>query len=178
MMHAAEFDGLFDAFTHRVFRLEALQAYAVSAEDARLRAFRDGTPRPERSVRTDPWLRRIAVTTAAGKTWSRVHVVQQPLTMYIRYELISYVESQAAGEQIGIIDVHDHPLLQQPDFWLFDWDTDHPQAVVMHYSPDGKLEGREHVTDSVLLRHLNSVREAAQAEAVSLNTYLAVARSA
>lgn len=172
------FDALFDAFTHRTFRLEALQSYAVSVEDARLRAFREGTPRPERSVRTDPWLRRIAVSTAAGKSWGRVHLVRHPLSEYLRYELVSYVESQAVGEQIGIVDLADVPLLTGPDFWLFDWDTDHPQAVVMHYSSDGQVQEREHVVDPNRIEELNQRRAAVEAAAVPLNTYLTVARSA
>jgi hypothetical protein len=177
-MDGSAFDALFDTFTHRVFRLEALQSYAVSAEDARLRAFRDGTPRPERSVRTDPWLRRIAVSTAAGKSWSRVHLVRHPLSEYLRYELVSYVESQAAGEEIGLVAVETYPQLAGPDFWLFDWDTDHPQAVVMHYTPDGRVQEREHVTDPGRVEQMNQTRAAAQDAAVALNSYLVVRRSA
>jgi hypothetical protein len=178
LMDASAFDALFDTFTHSTFRLEALQAYAVSAEDARLRAFRDGTARPERSVRTDPWLRRIAVSTAGGKSWSRVHLVRHPLSEYLHYELVSYVESQAVGEQIGIVDLAAHPLLTGPDFWLFDWDTAHAQAVVMHYSPDGRVQEREYVTDPIRLARMNQIRIAAQDSAIPLNSYLAVARSA
>jgi hypothetical protein len=79
-----EFDDAFDQFRVSAFRLETMQYYSVSAEDARIRAFREGTPRPERSVRTSPWLRRIALTTAAGKLWSRVHVIKEPLSEYLR----------------------------------------------------------------------------------------------
>ncbi len=57
-MTPEEFNAAFDSFRSSAFRLECLQAYAVSAEDARLRAFREGLPRPERSVRTSPWLGR------------------------------------------------------------------------------------------------------------------------
>ena len=81
-MTPEEFDDEFDQFVVSAFRLETLQRYSVSAEDTHMRAFREGTPRPERSVRTSPWLRRIALTTAAGKSWSRVHVTQEPLSEY------------------------------------------------------------------------------------------------
>jgi hypothetical protein len=174
-MDAGAFDALFDTFTHATFRLETLQAYAVSDEDARLRAFRDGTPRPERSVRTSPWLRRIAVSTAEGKSWSRVHLIRHPLTEYVRYELVSYVESQAVGEQVGIVNLDEHPELGGlgPDFWLFDWDTDHPHAVRMRYSPTGQLEQREHVTDPADLEALNFARRMTQRHAIPLNTYVA-----
>jgi hypothetical protein len=69
--------GCFEVFKVRAFRLETLSTYAVPAEEG-LRAFRLGLPRPERSVRTSSWLRRIADTTAAGKSWRRVRVLGRP----------------------------------------------------------------------------------------------------
>lgn len=48
----------------------------------------------------------------------------------------------------------------------------------MHYSTDGRIEDREQVTDQARLDQLNAARRAAQRDAVPLNTYLAVARSA
>jgi hypothetical protein len=103
------------------------ERYSVSAEDARMRAFREGTPQPERSVRTSPRLRRIALTTAAGKSWSRVHIIQEPLSEYLRYELIGYVESMVVGEEIRLA----YPPQGQSliDFWLFDAGT--PGAFVV-----------------------------------------------
>jgi hypothetical protein len=76
-------------------------------------------PRPERSVRTSPWLRRIAVTTVAGKRWQRVHIVEHLLSEYLCYEIEGYVES-ATGEEISIADRAAHPDLARlgPDFWL------------------------------------------------------------
>ena len=56
----ADLGACFDLFERSAFRLETLPVYAVAAEDERLRAFRLGLPRPERSVRTSPWLARIA----------------------------------------------------------------------------------------------------------------------
>jgi hypothetical protein len=69
--------GCFEVFKVRAFRLETLSTYAVPAEEG-LRAFRLGLPRPERPVRTSSWLRRIADTTAAGKSWRRVRVLGRP----------------------------------------------------------------------------------------------------
>lgn len=104
-----EFNAAFDTFRVSAFRLETLQQYAISAEDTALRAFREGLPRPERSVRTSPWMRRIATTTIAGKSWSRVRLVLHPLTEYVRYELISYVESVVVGEEIRLVDLNATP---------------------------------------------------------------------
>jgi hypothetical protein len=171
-VNPAEFDALFDAARSTIFRLEQLPAYAVGgAEEDRIRAFREGRPRPERSVRTSAWMARIAVTTVAGKSWSRVRVVDQPLTEYERYELESYRESQAVGESISIV-LRSTVEAEGPDFWLFDGGTEHARAVLMHYTDDGRLDRRELVEDAELLATLQARREAASATAMPLNEFL------
>lgn len=171
-MRAEEFNALFDAVSHTVFRLETLQTYDVPVDDASLVAFRTGTPRPERSVRTSPWLRRIAATTTAGVSWSRVRVVEHPLTEYSRWELLAYIESQAVGEQIHTVDRADVGDCG-PDFWLLDAGTPTACAVLMHYTPAGELVNRELVTDDVPLADLADRRDTALSDAVSLNGFLA-----
>ena len=170
-----EFDAWFDRFERSTFRLETLQRYSVSGEDERLRAFREGTPRPERSVRNDPWLHRIALTTAAGKRWQRVHVVQHPLTEYLRYELVSYVESAATGEDIRITVRATRPDLAalNEDFWLFDADTDGAYAVLMRYDEEGHFLGYDHTTDPDILDRCCAQRDLVLEHAVELNIYLA-----
>jgi hypothetical protein len=152
-----EFDEVFDQFRVSAFRLETLQRYSVSAEDARMRAFREETPRPERSVRTSPWLRRIALTTVAGKSWSRVHVIEEPLSDYLRYELVGYVESAAVGEEIRLA----YPLEGRvlADFWLFDAGTPGVFAVLMHYNDDGAPLGYERVDNPADLVALDAIRD-------------------
>jgi len=141
-----EFDGLFQRFADSltstsVFRWEARQHYAIPKDEPSLVAFREGTPRPERSVRTSPWLRRIAASTVAGKKWTRVRVLTEPLSEYVRWELLAYVESQAAGERILVTtefnrDEFAADLL--PDFWVFDGDRPADQyAILMHYDETG-----------------------------------------
>lgn len=157
-MTPEEFDKAFDQFEVSAFRLETLQHYAVSAEDARMRAFREGTPRPERSVRTSPWLRRVAVSAAAGKSWSRVHLIEEPLSEYLRYELIGYVESMAAGEQIRLAyPPEDRPELV--DFWLFDAGTPKRFAVLMHYNDDGEILGYQPVDQPGEVAEIEAVRD-------------------
>lgn len=174
-MTLEEFDQLFDRFEVSAFHLETHQTYAVSEEDERLRAFRQGLPRPERSVRTTPWLRRVAVTTAEGKQWGRVHVIEHPLTEYLRYQLIGYVESQAAGEEIRLADRGTYPELGTlgPDFWLFDAGTSGAFGVLLHFDADGDLLGVEHVTETGVVRELERQREVALARSASLAEYLA-----
>jgi hypothetical protein len=169
----AEFDALFDGFSTTVTRLEALPAYAVGgAEAERLRAFREGRPRPLRSVRTDSWLARIAVSTVTnGKSWTRVRVVDEPMTDYQRYQLQSHRESQAVGELVRIVPrslAGDVGM----DFWLFDEDGERPLAVLMHYHPDGRLDRRELVEQLDRVAGLAARLHRVEALAVPLNEFL------
>ena len=175
-MTPEDFAACFDRFKESAFRLETLQRYTVPDEAERIRMFREGQPRPERSVRTSPWLRRMAVTTAAGKRWQRVHVVDHPLSEYLRYELVGYVESAAAGEEVRIADRATHPDLARltTDFWLFDADIGNAFAVPMHYDNEGHLLGYELTQSPEELDLRRSERDLAVRHSVSLNEYLAM----
>jgi hypothetical protein len=171
-----EFDSLFDSFRISVIRLETLPAYDVGgAEGVRLRAFREGRPRPERSVRTDPWLARIAATTMNGRSWSRTRVVDEPLTEYQRCQLVSYAESQAVGEQVRLVR-RSEVVVAGGDFWLFDAGSEHAHAVLMTYDRDGRWLGAEPVADPAAVGDLHRRVDAISAEAVSLNEFLATVR--
>lgn len=173
-MNFDEFDAYFDRFDADVFRLEGLQTYAVGEEDE-VAAHLRGDPAPERSVRTSPWLARIAVTTVAGKSWQRVHVVDHPLSDYLEYELARYVESQAAGEQIWIVDRGVDEALSGlgEDFWLFDGDSPNAFAVLMHYDEAGHFVGFDHTTEPDVLDRCRRERDLVRPHAVELNIYLA-----
>jgi hypothetical protein len=171
-----DFDAHFDRFTRTVFRLETLQDYTAPGEAERVEAFRCGRPRPERSVRTSPWLARIAVATVTeAKRWQRVRVVEEPLTGYTRYQLAGYAESQAAGEEIRIVRRTAAPALAtlRRDFWLFDQGTPIAFALLLDYSPTGEWRGGEIITDSQALLDLQAERDLALQWAVPLNEYLA-----
>lgn len=167
-----DFDALFESFTHTAYRLETLPAYAIPREDTSYRAFLEGAPRPERSVRTSPWLRRIAVTTAAGKVWTRTRVYDTPLTEYQRFQMPAYLESQAVGDSTSFVP-RDLAGDVGPDFWLFDDHTDHPRAAVMRYSPAGEFEGFRLVTDGTELAALRGRRAVADARSVPLAEFVA-----
>lgn len=167
------FDALFDQFEHTAFRYEGRQFYDVGgAEAERIQAWREHQPRPERSVRTSPWLRRIALTTAAGKDWRRVRAVDWPLPEYLRYELGGYVESQASGDQILMVERIAAPL-NTPDFWLFDAGTPHARAAVMDYSEEGAFEGFRSVTQPAELALLHEIQVGLLERATPLNVFLA-----
>ena len=135
---------LFDRFRVSAFRLETLQTYDVSGEAAAFRAFREGLPRPERSVRTEPYLRAVARAALAGKLWNRVRIVEFPLSEYTRYALRAYPENQAAGEQVHLVSRSTLGRANPPrDFWLFDAGHDDAQAVYLNYDTGGFFVGLE-----------------------------------
>jgi hypothetical protein len=179
LLARADLSTCFDLFERSAFRLETLRTYAVGAEDERLRAFRLGLPRPERSVRTSPWLARIAQTTAAGKYWQRVRVVGWPLTEYEQYQMIGYRESAAAGDMIRIADRSAHPELAalNRDFWLFDANGPRPFAALMTYDEVGKYLGSEITAATEVIDSCKADQQLAGRYAVPLENYLAHLRS-
>jgi hypothetical protein len=177
----ADLNACFDLFERTAERLEVLPAYAAGgAEEERLRAFRLGLPRPERSVRTSPWLARIARTTAAGKSWRRIRVLGWPLTEYQRYQLTGYQESAAAGDVIRIADRSAHPELAalHRDFWLFDADGPQPFAALMTYDDAGRYVGSEITAAAETVERCKAAQQLAERYSIPLDAFLARLRSA
>jgi hypothetical protein len=124
------------------YRLETLQLYDVTG-DERYRAFHAGEPLPPPGPGKVEDLRLIRQLTGAGRKVGRVHVIDQPLTDYLRYELAVYAENAAAGEDIRIAERPAHPSLLglRRDFAVFDAETKHGTAIVFDYSPVGRVLG-------------------------------------
>lgn len=176
-MTPEDFDTLFDRFHRTAYKLETLDTYDVGDignEAARMRAIRGGLPVPERSVRTDPWLARIARTTIVdGKVWRRVRLVSTPLTEYERLELVSLVEAQAVGDENFI--AQRSAVEPAQDMWLFDAGTTYARAVLMEYDAHGRWLGFKLVTRVSEVEPLEAAWERALAAAVPLNVFLAQA---
>jgi hypothetical protein len=165
----------FEVFTVSAFRLETLRAYAARSEEDRLRAFRRGLSWPERPVRASRWLRRIAATTAAGKSWNRVRVLDRPLSVYECSRLLGYRESAEAGEVIRIADRSACPALATlaRDFWLFDADTARPFAALLNHNHAGEYLGAAVTTEPAVITACITARNLAEQYSVPLGTYLA-----
>jgi len=77
----------------------------------------------------------------AGAAVARVHVVIEPLTEYLRFELASYAPNVDAGEDVRILPVRPGEAwpvdIPDVDFWMVDsrgvWE--------MSYAKDGHLAG-------------------------------------
>jgi hypothetical protein len=171
----SDLGGCFEVFMVSAFRLETLRAYAASGEEDRLRAFRLGLPLPEPSARTSRWLRRIAATTATGKSWHRVRVLDRPLSEDECDRLLGYVESAEAGEVVRIADRSSCPALAPlaRDFWLFDADAARPFAALMNYDHAGEYLGAAVTTEPAVIMACVTARNLAQQYSVPLSAYLA-----
>lgn len=140
-----------------LFRLEVLPTYLVAQEDLDFTAWKHGSralPTPE----TNSWLAHIRDTTAAGACWSRVRVLDYPLSEYSEFELHGYQANAAAGETIHVADRAWSPELDglRVDFWVFD-----TTVIRMIYDEAGHLVGPKPADDpgpylgmrAVALRH-------------------------
>src|SRR6266498_4074840 len=84
---------LFEGAKRSVFRLETLQVYEVGEDIERQRAFAAEGRLPPPSPDSMSFIRRMQERTMCV-AWSLVHVVDQPLTPYLRYELAAYTENE------------------------------------------------------------------------------------
>jgi hypothetical protein len=164
-----DFAGLFDWFTTRAFRLETLDQYAVGYEEEAIRRFLAGKPLDRGFIA--PWLEHVATATGAGRQMQRVHVVTEPLSDYLRYEIDGYRLIVAAGEDVRILPRSVARELELPgeDFWLFD---DGPVAR-MHYDRHGTFLGAELVEEPEVVARYCQWRDVALQAARPYARYVA-----
>jgi len=137
-----DFNKLFSDFEYTAYRLEALQRYDVSYEKDEFGRFLAGESRG-----TFPGIAEwidgtVAKAAALGKRMHRVHVVEEPLADYVRFECAwAYEHTVPAGEDVRIIPVPKGtwPDLPHYDYWLFDSSV----LVSMHYQDDGAFSYAE-----------------------------------
>ncbi len=171
--HATGFDDHFEQARTNIFRLETLQSYGNSGEDQALAAFLAGQPHlitPSKRA----WTALVRDRMAANCAMQRVHVVTEPITDYLRFELTwGYQPNVEAGEDIGIIPViggQQWPpeLPELTDFWLFDFSV----LYALRYDQDGTWLATEHVTDRAAIEQACVWREAALRHAVPWRRYI------
>lgn len=162
--------------TYRVSacRLETLQHYMPGDED-RQRAFHARKPLPPPQDWLEDELRLIARLRDAGRHVGRVHVVDRPLSAYLRYELAVYPENVTAGEDVRIADRSLHPELAglAQDFTLFDAGTADATAVLFDYDSSGLVHGYKITSDPGIVERCQEQYALALSRAVSLGEFTA-----
>jgi hypothetical protein len=165
----------FRTFRYSCFRLETLQSYSGSGEDEQLAAFGRGEPYVEDDAERE-WAAMLRANRDAGKTQQRVHVVREPISDYLAYELTwEYGPHVAAGEDIRIIAAEPEggwwpvnvPLRR--DCWLFD----SREVFELHYGDDGTWYGVTRGVDPATAAEAGFIRDAALHQAVPWCDYLA-----
>ncbi|HWC84580.1 MAG TPA: hypothetical protein VG756_31875 [Pseudonocardiaceae bacterium] len=131
-----DFNRLFSEFEYTAYRLESLQRYDVAYEKQEFSRFLDGESRGVFPGIAE-WIDgTVATATNLGKRLHRVHVVEEPLSDYVRFECAwAYEHTVPAGEDVRMIPVPtgEWPELPPYDYWLFDSSI----LVSMHYRDDG-----------------------------------------
>jgi hypothetical protein len=157
-------------FRYSLFRLETLQAYSGSSEDEAYAAHRAGQPIPVTpALRT--WCDRVRRRVAAGAAVQRVHVVVEPPSEYLRFEVASYGPNVEAGEDVRILPVRrggSWPAdVGHDDFWLID----SRELWAMFYAEDSTWLGAEPVHEPRRIVEACFIRDAALAQAMSWSRY-------
>ncbi|MGH3620457.1 MAG: DUF6879 family protein [Sciscionella sp.] len=161
----------FATFRYSVFRLEALQTYVGSGEDEGIAAFHRGDPEPPPDPAEDEYSGLLRAHRAAGQVRQRVHVVTEPVSDYMAYELAwEYGLHVPAGEDIRIIPVTDTWPRDIPvrDFWLFD----SRYLCELRYDDSGVWLGVESTTDPAAVAEACFIRDAALHHALPWRDYI------
>jgi hypothetical protein len=149
------------------FRLETLQRYDVEYERDALAAFLRGEPIDTAS---GAWQTMIRDHVAAGRELMRVHVLEEPLSDYVRYELHAYAPNVDAGERVHVIPVARGTWpagVPGHDFWLFDDE----RLWVMDYDTNGAFQAARLVDDPTAVAQHRRWRDVALAQSISLADY-------
>jgi hypothetical protein len=160
------------------WRLETLQHYLVPGDEERQRAFHAGKPVPPPGSGKADSLALISRLREAGRSVGRVHVVDQPLSAYIRYELAVYAENAAAGEVIRIADRSQHPELESlvQDFTIFDGETPHAAVILFDYNAAGLIQSYRVADDAKTVDRCREQLTLAYGCSVPLADFMVAAR--
>lgn len=164
-LFAAQFG---DLLGERTFRLELLDFYIAPNEREPYARFLAGEPHDP--TWREPWKCFVQQARGAGKRLERVHVVTEPLTEYVHFELTcAYPASVEAGEDVRILprDVAVDLALPSCDFWLFD-----DRLAMMRYDEGGNWLSVEFIDDALAVALAARARNVALQHAIPLSAYL------
>lgn len=160
-----KFGNMFSTAQKSAFRLELLDVYSVPEEEAFFNTYL-ASPRslPPADFNSD-WKMMLEEARARGLEHSRVRVLRQPVTDYLKFEISwGYRESLKLGERIKVITTDsiinfktEVPLLK--DFWLFD----ERQCYLVEYDFLGTFLGVRQIPESYTSHYVHLKQEAIDA---------------
>ena len=151
-----EWNAQFQSFKQSAYRLETLQAYAEPSESSPFNQYRRGVL-PDPSFMAD-WCQMVKGHIDAGRSMRRVHIVDLPLSEYMRFEIeCCYKDTGLAGEDIRLLDraklSPELLRITQEDFWFLDGST----VMVNDYDAAGTLYQARITTDPKAVAYYSSV---------------------
>ncbi len=165
-----DFDSL---FRHRVFRLETLDYYDAPNEHEPYARFLAGEPAD--LAWREPWKRLVRDVRASGRIMQRVHVVTEPVSDYVRFELLHvYPANVEAGEDVRILsraiaERLSLDLAIPGDFWQFDTTA----TAQLIYDDSGAVSRVEFERSPRLVRFHSHIRTELMFYSVPLAQYVA-----
>lgn len=86
-----------------LLRIQTLDSYGSGSDGDDVRRYLSGAPAPSSPAREE-WFKKLRAEAGAGRIRRNLHIVQEPLTPYLRYAFEwGYVYNQAAGMEIRIL---------------------------------------------------------------------------
>jgi hypothetical protein len=155
-----EFSEALRTFKRSAFRVEAQPAYALGDEQADFDRFLAGSPTPPPEMAWyRPWVDQVAQWTRDRKTISRVRVLAEPPTDYQRWLLWGAPWFASIGEDIRYMNHSTAHRIGLPlqDWWLLDGE----RVIVMHFTAEGEVSGKELVTDKEFVASYRMLRDLA-----------------
>lgn len=122
------FDIEWEAIKEEFFKLETLQIYQIDVKSPRFQSYQRGNLEETRKLMREVLLSHPTKPHEKIKEknikFRRVHIVELPLSFYIRFELESYKISIELGEEIYLISKEESEKLKRSvefqDFLMFD----------------------------------------------------------
>lgn len=155
-------------FERTAFRFECQGSYHEPYEQEALRQYLAGDEPDLAYLR--PWLDDVRRGTDAGRKYSRVRVVTDPITDYLRFELAVTPHNEAAGEDVRVLPAAraaELGSLPNVDFWLFD----DRLVTVMHFDEVNGFQYAEAVIEPRQVAQFLEIRERVWDAAVSFREY-------
>lgn len=111
------------------------------------------------------------IAEAAGRSVDirRARIVSEPISEYVRFEYDLTFTNVGAGEKVRWLPRRRATDLALPgnDYWLFD----HEQLLVIHFTGEGEVAGREVLTDPAVIKLCGTAFEAVWERAIPHEDY-------